>query len=152
MKKNSESFTFSSLAINVWKVDRHNSKWLYYSSMRHSRFCSPESALQNPMNRIQNAVIKSCLKRDTTLWTTTDTKKGRSSASISSKFNLFELKIAAQTYFNGRSCIAHSKTNSNFISVSLGASEDQPRRGSFSDLSIYRTNGMQLGLNIKVLS
>ena len=78
--------------------------------MRHSRFCSAESALQNPIDGIPIAVVRSCYKVDTTLWTIIDTKKGRSFACIASKFNLFKLKIAARTYVNERNRIMNSQT------------------------------------------
>ena len=78
--------------------------------MRHSTFCSAESALQNPIDGIPNTVVKSCTKVGTTLWTKIDTKNGRSFACIASKFDLFELKIAAGTYLNGRNRITNSKT------------------------------------------
>ena len=143
MEKNSDSFVFSWLAIHFQKVDRHNPKWLYYSSMRHSTFCSPYAALQNPMYDIQNTLSKSCVKRDTRLWTIIVTKKGRLFVYISSKFHLLQLKVAAQTYVNGRNIMVISKTVSDFIQVSFKASRDHPRWERFLDLSFYRTNGVQ---------
>ena len=46
------------------KVGRYNSKWLYCSTVRHSEFCSAESALQITIYGISIANGKTRLKID----------------------------------------------------------------------------------------
>ena len=56
-KKKMTKFCFFKRWIVMWiKSIAINSTWLYYSNVWHSEFCSPESALQNPICDIPNTV------------------------------------------------------------------------------------------------
>jgi hypothetical protein len=89
------------------------------------------------MYDIQNTLSKSQEKLDATSWTIFVTKGGRLFVYISSRFYQLELKVAAQTYVNGRNVMVISKTVSDFIYVSLKVSRDHLQWERFLDLSFY---------------
>ncbi len=78
-KKLSRTLVLLWLTIHVQKVDPHNSKWLYYSRMRHSR--QPNTGDYNCQ------------------------EKRRSFARIVSKVHPFEPKIIVQTHLSRRNLI-----------------------------------------------
>jgi hypothetical protein len=105
------------------KVGWHNSKWLYYSIVRHSGFCSAESPLQNPVDGISIAVEKSRLKIDTSLMTIFFTKKRGSFASLPPTLNLFDLKISGNIYLSRRKRAVNCKALFKMVKSQLRVSE-----------------------------
>jgi hypothetical protein len=97
------------------KVGWHNSKWLYYSIVRHSEFCSAESPLQNPIDGISIAMEKSRLKIDTSLMTIFFTKRRGSFAPLPPKLNLFDLKISGNIYLSRSKRAVNCKALFNMI-------------------------------------